>query len=820
MKLHRLIINNVRGIKDLNIEPKGENFLIWGPNGSGKSGVVDSVDFLLTGRISRLTGRGTGGISLSSHGPHVDCDIDNAWVEGIFQIPGIDELVTLKRCLKTPSVLEYNVSFEEALGPVLNLAQRGQHTLTRRDILRYIASDASTRAREIQELLNITEIENIRSGLVRVRTHFKNRCEASENLIENSKGRVISITRHEEYGVPDILQFVNEKRILLKGEPIGELNSSKIKADLSPPILLPQDESVNLSRLESDADVIAELLLVEHQRETEKSDLEIREVLDVLLDTPQKMRDLARLELLEQGLEMIDETGDCPLCDTPWLEGELEKYLKVKLEKSQEIRKLMNKLNEASSKILSRTGSIQSSIERIINIAKKFNDEEKEAAFQKWHDDLSQYNDALYDPMEEYPKLKFSKEEIKNLFLPDDGLDFIQEISKKARGKYPELTPEQRAWDTLTEIETNLKGLEDALLVHKKIKLRFDQAGILYDSFVESRDEVLQTLYDQIEGRFVEFYRFLHDVDEDKFDASIEPFGAGLKFQVDFYGRGVHPPQALHSEGHQDSMGICLWLALSEQLTQEKIDLILLDDVVMSIDIDHRRKTADLLGSKFENRQFLITTHDRNWMNQLKNGGVVSTSNIIHFYDWDIDQGPHVNFRPDMWSKINDALEKNDISEAAAKLRHGSEDFFRSVCSALEVPVVFREDYRWELGELQLPAMERYRDFLKRAIKSAASWEKQETVEKYREIDSVRSSIYGRTYAEQWSVNESLHYNNWENFSTEDFRPVVDAFHDLFDLYFCQNCGGILRLEKVNNKITSLRCSCGAIDLNLTIKPK
>lgn len=172
----------------------------------------------------------------------------------------------MKRCLKTPSILEYNDSFEKALEPVLNLAQRGQHVLTRRDILRYIASDANTRAREIQELLNITEIENIRSGLVRVRTHFKSKCEASENLIENSKGRIISITRHGKYSMSNILQFVNEKRILLKGESIEELNSSKIKVNLSPPILLPQDETVNLSRLESDVDVISELLLVKHQK--------------------------------------------------------------------------------------------------------------------------------------------------------------------------------------------------------------------------------------------------------------------------------------------------------------------------------------------------------------------------------------------------------------------------------------------------------------------------------------------------------------------------------------------------------------------------
>ena len=58
MKLLELEIHNFRGIRDLSIEPEGNNFLIYGPNGSGKSAVVDALDFLLTGQISRMKGTG------------------------------------------------------------------------------------------------------------------------------------------------------------------------------------------------------------------------------------------------------------------------------------------------------------------------------------------------------------------------------------------------------------------------------------------------------------------------------------------------------------------------------------------------------------------------------------------------------------------------------------------------------------------------------------------------------------------------------------------------------------------------------------------
>jgi recombinational DNA repair ATPase RecF len=72
MKLLELEIDKVRGIQHLFVKPNGANFVIWGPNGSGKSAVVDAIDFLLTGRIQRLTGKGTGAISLAKHGPHID----------------------------------------------------------------------------------------------------------------------------------------------------------------------------------------------------------------------------------------------------------------------------------------------------------------------------------------------------------------------------------------------------------------------------------------------------------------------------------------------------------------------------------------------------------------------------------------------------------------------------------------------------------------------------------------------------------------------------------------------------------------------------
>ena len=65
-------IEEVRGIRKLDLDFQRKTFAISGPNGSGKSGVIDAIEFGLTGQIRRLTGSGTKGLSVSEHGPHVD----------------------------------------------------------------------------------------------------------------------------------------------------------------------------------------------------------------------------------------------------------------------------------------------------------------------------------------------------------------------------------------------------------------------------------------------------------------------------------------------------------------------------------------------------------------------------------------------------------------------------------------------------------------------------------------------------------------------------------------------------------------------------
>src|SRR5690606_20544139 len=120
--------------------------------------------------------------------------------------------------------------------------------------------------------------------------------------------------------------------------------------------------------------------------------------------------------------------------------------------------------------------------------------------------------------------------------------------------------------------------------------------------------------------------------DEDSFTAKFTPSEGALELDVNFYERGLFPPGAYHSEGHQDGMGVCLYLALMKRLFGSEFSFALLDDVVMSVDVDHRYQFCKLLKTHFPDTQFLLTTHDRVWAQQMKSAGLVTSKNSLAFH--------------------------------------------------------------------------------------------------------------------------------------------------------------------------------------------
>jgi recombinational DNA repair ATPase RecF len=627
MKILELEIKNIRGIKDLTLSPNGKTIVVWGPNGTGKSGVIDSVDFLLTGKVTRLTGKGTKSLSLKTHGSHIDSSGDDAYVKAKVQINDSEEPIELFREMSNPTKLEISGCDEKIIAPIISIAERGQHVLTRREILEYITSEPSSRAQQIQMLLNVNEIEKIRKNFVKISNKASKSVAGTHKALEQAKFGLLSTTQDENYTDEAILKFINSYRDVLNGLPVQELNSNFLKKDISSPKLVKSTNADNnISIIEKHIQNI--LQIVNNQEAIANIDLSLKNAINKVHESPELIVAFKRKNLIKLGIEAInsDNLNNCPLCDTEWEELKLNEYLQKKL-KTIDTLSQYNKSIEDNISFLKKEGNLLlSNLERIINIVKIVPElAEYEELLNEWENILKEFIESLEYPLTHYLNFNSKKNNIDNFFAPNNIKILLYKILATLSEKFPKSSIEQTAWDILTRLEENIKAIELSEIEYSNSKFLAKRANTLSFEFEKSRDKILNELYEIIQERFVALYRDLHGDDEKDFTAKLEPKGAALNFEVNFHGRGSHPPHALHSEGHQDSMGLCLFLALSEYLAKGIVDVLLLDDVVMSVDSEHRRSLCKLIVSNFPNKQFIITTHDKTWANQLKTEGWTSS---------------------------------------------------------------------------------------------------------------------------------------------------------------------------------------------------
>jgi len=819
MKLIELEISNVRGIKHLKLNQNGNSFVIYGPNGSGKSTVVDAIDFLLTGQIKRLTGEGTGQISLKRHGPHIDHDPEEAIVRALVEIKGLDDPIELKRCIGQPTNLEYDKSLESYLKPILELAKRGHYILTRKEILKYITSTPGNRAQQIQDLLNLNEIESIRKKLVKISNKFKNEYDSVIKSLELSTNILLETVNIEIFDEQKITDFINLNRKILGGNPIRILSNKDIKIDLSPPRIKNEHKFQDPKFVLKNVERLIDNFSIENQNKIRDIEYELNRLIEKIKKRSIDIRDLKRLELIKIGLELIEPIGDCPLCNTSWEQGMLRNYLTKKLSEIKEFNEYLTQSNNLTQKLKRFVYRILESVQIIIENKNQILIKDV-SKIESWKIKLRNFLDLLNESSEKLIDINLKSYNLKDILFPDNIDKVLDQSRLEIDLNLIKLTPEQNAWDNLTKLVENLKIYFLAKENLDSKRLIFRRAEILKESFQIARNKVLKNLYDTIRKRFEELYKKMHSLDEDQFTSKLEPEGAGINLEVDFYGKGNHPPQALHSEGHQDSMGICLYLALAENVSNNLMNLIILDDVVMSIDSDHRRSICNILKTSFPQNQFLITTHDKTWMNQLKTEKVITSRNLVEFYNWSIETGPqHKNLEIDMWKKVYEYLSNRDIPNAAFTLRRGLEQFFSLVCDSLQAKVVYKISSRYELADFLKPSIGKYNELLKRAKTSARSWQKNEIFIELQELSSVVSQIFDRTYAEQWAVNSTVHYNNWADLSLNDFKPVVEAFEDLCQLFICGECGGIIYLLK-DNHLQEVNITCGCGNYNWVLQKK
>ena len=816
MKLLKLTIEKTRGIVDLTLEPHGRNALIWGPNGSGKSAVVDALDFLLTGNISRLAGPGTGELSLAKHGKHLDYEPKDAVVRAVVLLPGDNaEPVEIARSMDKAAVLSCPSTVRDEMERIERLARGHSHILTRREILRFINVEPGTRAQVVQEVLALSRVEETRQALGTAANQLKISARNSSQQLTERRSDVASAAQEKDFDTERVLHVINEKRVLLGAVPIDDLESESVQDGLDANPTAAQDGRGNdTGLLRADVEHARKILL---EANVSEADSRLRQLITTVRGDPNLHHALLHLDLTMRGLDLLDDSGRCPLCDAEWSPEVLREKLEERRDRGEEARQYQSEIDEVAAAMKTTVDNLSSTIERVMEPTQRLGLQREHEELRLWRESLRTLSAALASPIDAFDPDTLPSESVCGLCAPKDAQELWTPLIKAVEAAEPVENPTVTAWKLLVRITTALEHMEKAAVADERARLLARRAEFLRNAFQDARNDVLLKLYERARDRFVAFYRTLHS--EEEFMAELQPKEAALGMSVQFHDRGLHPPHAFHSEGHQDSMGLCLFLALSE-VAAKGLELVILDDVVMSIDRDHRKALCRLLKQSFPDRQFLLTTHDRTWASQLVSQGIVGRTDFHEFRRWTLATGPIGRGGDDTWERIEADLVNQDAKGAAHKLRTFGEEFFEDVCDALKAKVTYKSDGQWTLADYFSGARGRIKKLLKMAKDAANSWQQQNVMENLALIESQLDQVYANNHVEESAINRAVHFNAWYEYDPNEFRDVVDAFRSVSEQFRCGSCATVLSvsIESGGGAPVGVKCGCDQVHWNLQKK--
>ena len=812
--IESVAIRELRGIRELEIEPRRKNFVVSGPNGSGKSGVVDAIQFALTGEMSRLAGKGTGGLSVSRHGPHVDRRDDPASAEVSlrFYAPDFKKSAVLTRNVKNAKNFNLEPDEPEIRALIEEVADHPELTLSRREVIKYIIVEAGQRSKEIQALLKLEAIGQTRGVLKTASNKLSNVAGQARSALKSADD---ALRRHLDVKIlapEDVLAAINPHRRTLGLVEIRDLGAD---TDLSGDLLdAVGDAGFNKGAALRDVEALKRAATALPALGHEEVGSVVRD-LTTLDGDPALLEAITRRSFVERGLELID--GDrCPLCDTNWEDGEaLKTHLREKLSRVDEADALQTRLLDKGAEIANQARRIAELVAGVQPLARRYGPDGFGELLERWSSELKTFAARL----ETVQSIAEQRDRLNEgwSMAPGSSEDHLEALRLAIQAR-PDQSASVAAQTFLTRAQDRFSTRLRAQRQKKRAELAAEAGRATYNTYCEVADGHLSALYEAVEDAFGAYYRQINAEDEDGFRAKLEPAEGALDLEVAFYDKGMYPPGAYHSEGHQDGMGVCLYLALMKRLLGDRFHFALLDDVVMSVDRGHRKEICRLLKEHFPKTQFIITTHDNVWAKQMQTEELVESKGGVAFHSWSVQTGPIVEQAAGIWDDIESDIVKGETAVAAGRLRRHMEYVAGELADRLGARPPFRGDFSYDLGDLLPAVIGRHGDLLGLAANAANKWNDEDAKARVKALKSARTEAQSAYGGESWVVNKAVHFNEWANFTREEFRDVVDAFKRLLAQLRCSSCESWLYVVPRKGNPESLRCRCGSVALNLNAK--
>lgn len=177
-----------------------------------------------------------------------------------------------------------------------------------------------------------------------------------------------------------------------------------------------------------------------------------------------------------------------------------------------------------------------------------------------------------------------------------------------------------------------------------------------------------------------------------------------LSVKLELVNGQICTPHNILSEANLDLLALLLFLAVAKEASKRgQASVLMLDDVLQSVDASIRVAFAEFLLSEFKDWQIIITVHDRLWHSQLREMFRRAGHQFVEhsLSRWDFEKG-FVLREPtgEIDVRLQNAIDQSDIAGMCGIAGMLLEAMCDRMSVPLEVAVVRRREDRYTLGDL------------------------------------------------------------------------------------------------------------------------
>ncbi|MBX2978104.1 MAG: hypothetical protein KF905_02320 [Flavobacteriales bacterium] len=267
-----------------------------------------------------------------------------------------------------------------------------------------------------------------------------------------------------------------------------------------------------------------------------------------------------------------------------------------------------------------------------------------------------------------------------------------------------------------------------------------------------------------------------------------------IDIALKFHGVGQASPRLTLSEGYRNGLGLCIFLAMA-MADNGKDEPLFLDDVVVSFDREHRGMIADVLNTKFKDRQVIIFTHDRDWYAELKHQLDASQWQFKMLLPFD---NPSVGIR---WSHTTSrfADARNHLPHRPDSAANDARKIMDSECAMIAERLELRLPYR--RGERN--DMREAHQFIERVIADGRKSLKRQAASGLIRDDAGLATLHTADGLLVTWGNRGSHTTNVTNAEAE---KLLDSCEAALKVFACVDCGKKIWHAQVGS---SRQCQCG-----------